>query len=77
MWSENFGAVREMFFFQRGDLHNSLDAVCMCVGRALLQRGTEARARERPDRTAPAPTITVLSVTEQRMFELSSSAQEV
>ena len=22
-WSENFSAVREMFFFQKGDLHNS------------------------------------------------------
>ena len=77
MWSENFSAVREILFFQKGDLHNSLDAVHICVGQALLQRGTEAQAHERPDHTAPAPTITALNANKQRMFKLSSSTQEV
>ena len=40
MWSENFSAVREIFFFQKGDLHNSFGrSVHMCwVGYLVLQR---------------------------------------
>ena len=38
MWSENFSAVREIFFFQKGDLHNSFGRIDVLGGLALLQR---------------------------------------
>ena len=47
MWSENFSAVREIFFFQKGDLHNSFGAVYICVGKGSVARsgsGTGERA---------------------------------
>ena len=71
MWSENFSAVREIFFFQKGDLHNSFGrSVHMCRAGSVATRGV--RHRRTSDHAAPAPTITALIVTKQRMFKLSS-----
>ena len=47
MWSEKFSAVREIFFFQKGDLHNSFGAVYISVGKGSVARsgsGTGERA---------------------------------
>ena len=69
MWSENFSAVREIFFFQKGDLHNSFGrSVHMCWAGSVATGGV--RHRRTSDHAAPAPT-TPFIVTKQRMFKLS------
>ena len=52
MWSEKFSAVREIFFFQKGDLHNSFGrSVHVLGGLALLQRVQRTRHHAAPRRT--------------------------
>ena len=70
MWSENFSAVREIFFFQKGDLHNSFGrSVHMCWVGSVATIGV--RHRRTSHHAAPVPT-TPFIVTKQRMFKLSS-----
>ena len=74
MWSEKFSAVREIFFFQKGDLHNSFGRSDVLGGLALLQRVDSSKPAHAttPQHDTPHHTVhRVFIVTKQRMFKLS------